>query len=640
MIRPLDLMEPEETVGNLWHDWASHMAAPEGYEACAVSLDSVRVSLAVLFRALGGAGGAGVGAAAATPSRHRRGVARTIGDTRQLEHIAGFDGERLRLPPVMDVFPAPDLNRAAYLWLAAMAGCSAGLSDLEAPADPLAADLHHLAAMEAVTARVLRACPGLERPHAALRASLLETRVSHTSGGIEALVEELTRWHLGEPVLLTEAAGDLMHRYRAGTLRAPRGYAPVAPVPIWLRLERGEPGKAAAEQDPGTAPPGVATTTRKVGIREEREQANRKDSFIIHRFEAILSWVESMNLNRSVDDDDQDNAQKAAEDQDHITLSQNNKRAATRLRLHLDLAPQDADHERLSDQSTYPEWNHRSRNYMPDHCRVLEVDATADSAQGIVADPRLVARVRRQFETLHPRRILRPRQIEGAELDLDALIAAQVCLRATGAGSDRIYQSLRVTERDLCVAVLMDCSRSTEAVIGARSVIDTAREALMALAGGIDAAGDRFGIWGFSSLRRDRVFLTRCKPFNAPMSELVTSRIAGLRPGHYTRLGTAIRHVSAQLARESAARKLLLVLTDGKPNDLDHYEGIHGIEDSRMAVREARMQAQAVHAVIIDADGQDWFARIFNRAGFTLLPDPARLTRALPDIYRSLVQET
>lgn len=87
-------------------------------------------------------------------------------------------------------------------------------------------------------------------------------------------------------------------------------------------------------------------------------------------------------------------------------------------------------------------------------------------------------------------------------------------------------------------------------------------------------------------------------------------------------------------------RKLLVVLTDGKPNDLDHYEGQHGIEDSRMAVREARAAGQSLHGVIIDEDGQDWFARIFGRGGFSLLPTPERLTRALPDIYRSLTEET
>lgn len=640
MISPLDLMEPEETVGNLWHDWASRMAAPEGYEESAVPLEAMRASLAVLFRALGGDGGVEIGASPATAARHRRGVIRTIGDGRELEYLASFDGERLRLPPVMDAFPTPDLNRAAYLWLAAVAASSEELIPREQPKDPLSRDLAHLLAMEAATARTLAACPGLGNAYKALRLHVLDKRTSHTSQRTESAMEELICRYLGDPAPLSEAACALISQARAETARAHRGYVSPPEVSVWLRLDRATSSNAAAEQDPGAAPPGLATTTRKIGKREEREQADRKDSFIIHRFEAILSWVESMNLNRSVDDDDQDNAQKAAEDQDHITLSQNHKRAATRLRLHLDLAPQDADHERLADHHTYPEWNHRARAYMPDHCRVLEAEAMADPTRDIKVDQRLIARVRRQFEALHPRRIMRPRQIEGAELDLDALIAAQVSLRVTGSASDRIYQSLRVTERDLCVAVLMDCSRSTEAVIGDRSVIDTAREALMALAGGIDAAGDRFGIWGFSSLRRDRVFLTRCKSFDAPMSARVIERIGSLRPGHYTRLGAAIRHTAAQLAGETAARKLLLVLTDGKPNDLDHYEGMHGIEDSRMAVHEARMQGQSVYGIVVDADGQDWFARIFNRAGFTLLPDPMRLTRALPDIYRSLIQET
>ncbi len=247
--------------------------------------------------------------------------------------------------------------------------------------------------------------------------------------------------------------------------------------------------------------------------------------------------------------------------------------------------------------------------------------------------------VKRQFEAMRPRRILRPRQIDGSELDLDALITAQIDLKATGQSSDRIYQNLRQIDRDLAVAILIDTSRSTEAAVGDTSVIDVARDALAALAGGIDAGGDQLGIWGFSSLKRDRVFLNRCKAFDMPMSADVTERICALRPGHYTRLGAAIRHLSAMLDQQTASRKLLLVLTDGKPNDLDHYEGQHGIEDSHMAVREARRLGQTVHGVIVDEDGQDWFARIFGRSGFSLLANPARLTRALPDIYRSLTQE-
>jgi len=234
---------------------------------------------------------------------------------------------------------------------------------------------------------------------------------------------------------------------------------------------------------------------------------------------------------------------------------------------------------------------------------------------------------------------LAQRQTDGAELDLDALIAARADLLATGRGSDRVYIASRKSRRDLSVGLLLDTSRSTEADLDSTCVIDVSRHALTALAHGLDACGDRFGIWSFSSLRRNRIFVSRCKGFDDQMSSRVDRRIAALRPGQYTRLGAAIRHVCMRVARESSAQKLLLVLTDGKPNDLDHYEGRHGVEDSRMAVREARRLGLVVHGVVIDEDGQDWFARIFERRGFTLLPRPERLMAALPEIYLSLTQE-
>jgi nitric oxide reductase NorD protein len=626
-LHPLDLMEPEETMGNLWHGVALRLAPVAGHADSAVALETMRPSIAALFRALGGKPGVEIAASPATASHHRRTVGAQLADARVLEHVASFDGETLRLPPVIDAFPTVGMNRAAYLWLAALAACA---TPAVPPEDPLAADLAHIAAMERATAAALSLCPGLRTPHAALCAHLLTDWPALAASRSERDVAARA---------LSALSGVQYSSEGPVAPSAPRGYTPMMPVPIWLRLDLADKGAAASPaEDAISAPPGLASATRKQGNRQDNDQANRTDSFIMHRFESILSWVESMGLNRATDDDDLENAQKAAEDQDSITLSPHHKRAATRLRLHLDLAPQDADHERLSARFTYPEWNHRARAYMPDHCIVLEADATPGT--GFEPDPRLMTRVRRQFEALHPRRILLPRQVDGSELDLDALIAAQVAIRATGQGSDRIFRDLRHVERDLSVAILMDCSRSTESVVGTRSIIDTTREALAALAGGIDAAGDRLAIWGFSSLKRDRVYLTRCKGFEGRMTPDITARIGGLMPGHYTRLGAAIRHASAQLATETSARKLLLVLTDGKPNDLDHYEGTHGIEDSHMAVRDARRAGQAVHGVIVDADGQDWFARIFGRAGFTLLPDPARLGRALPDIYRSLTQET
>lgn len=624
MLHVLDLMEPEETVGNLWHDMASRWGEAPGDATRAVTLDHVRPSVAALFRALGGAAGVDIAPAPLAASDHRPDRVRRIGTPREKAHVADFDGDRLRLPPVIDAFPTRELNRACYLWLGALAAHA----EIPAPhADALAADRAGIAALAAAADRAYAACPGLRRAHDSLCRHVVQHRrrtgLPRCEAGVERLIlDQLTGTSDAEECL---------------SCPAPRGYRTYAPVPVWLRLRPRATGGKAAPDEPQAPGPALAAPTRKDARREERDQANRRDSFIIHRFESIMSWAESLNLNRMVDDDDQDNAAKAAEDQDHLTLSRNMKRAATRLRLSLDLSPQDADHERLAGKFTYPEWNRRTGAYLPAHTRVLEAEATPRAAYA--PDPKLVARVKRQFAPLHPRRVILPRQIDGDDLDLDAVVTSRTDLACGHEGSDRVWQSNRPMARDLSVAILMDCSRSTEAAIGDTSVIEVAREALSALACGIDTAGDRLGIWGFSSLRRDRVFLHRCKTFAEPMSAAVTARIGGLSPGHYTRLGAAIRHVSAQLADEGAARRLLLVLTDGKPNDLDHYEGQHGIEDSRMAVREARAQGQAVHGVIVDADGQDWFARIFGRAGFTLLPHPERLPRALPDIYQTLTME-
>ncbi|GAB1361910.1 hypothetical protein MASR1M32_11460 [Rhodobacter sp.] len=370
------------------------------------------------------------------------------------------------------------------------------------------------------------------------------------------------------------------------------------------------------------------------------DQADRKDSIILYKFEALLTWAEMMNINRRVEDDDLENARKAAEDHEEIVLGQVSKAPATRLKLHLDLAPEDVDRERIAGAFTYPEWDARGGVWLPDHCRVLAAPVEPAPDWTGVSDEaarRRIRAVKRQFEALRPAKLIRHAQPDGEELDLDATLRAITDLRATGRGSDRIWQQARPEKRDLAVSILLDVSRSTESAVTGRPVIDIAREALTALAWGLDACGDRFAIQGFSSLKRDRVWIHDCKGFDDPMGPVIEARIHALRPGFYTRLGAAIRHAAHGLSQEAQSRRLLIVITDGKPNDLDHYEGRHGIEDSAMAVRQVRRAGHAVFGITIDRDAQSWFPRIFGQGGFQVIRDPDRLITALPEIYRQLV---
>jgi nitric oxide reductase NorD protein len=439
-----------------------------------------------------------------------------------------------------------------------------------------------------------------------------------------------------------ENDGDL------SSLSAPRKYQPFRPVPLWPDLRR--IGRSHTDQVENRDTDGTAEETEGKAARRARrrraDQADRKDSFILHKFEAILSWAEFINLNRRVEDDDDDSAKKAADDVEEIGLGQISKAPATRLKLHLDLAPEDVDREALSDILTYPEWDVRTGTYLPDHVRVLASNLQpSQDMSSAGTDPRAAARiraVRRQFEALRPGRVSTAGHPDGDELDTERTVRARVDFIATGASDDRIWRQTRPIARDLAVSILLDVSRSTESRVSghdgeSRSVIEIEREALTALAWGLNACGDSFAINAFSSLKRQRVWLQRVKAFDDPMSAAIDARIAALKPGHYTRLGAAIRHAGRELAAQSRKRRLLLVITDGKPNDLDHYEGRHGIEDSHMAVREARRAGHAVFGITVDRDGKSWFPRMFGQGGYALIPHPDRLTAALPQIYRQLV---
>ena len=647
MKQHLDIFEPEESIGKIWHGFAGRLDPEAGHAEAAVTLAQVEGRLGVFFRGLGGAHDVEIRPATLQASHHRLGFRRSLATWRQRLARPSFDGEAIRLPEVIAEFPDVEDNTALYFWLAAaMAHALAPVKT----ADPLAADIAALAAADAMTRATLAACPGLRgfytRLLTASRARRPQTRLPRVEQAVEHAICHL----LGGPLPDSPAARRFIGLVRApkpdlGQLKAPPGYRPFQPVAMWPEL-RPRPARAAVErleagQEEG-AGPGEAAEGSKRARRSQSDQAERRDSLILHRFEAIFSWVESLNMNRRIEDDDEDTARRAADDQDELALGQVSKQTATRLKFHLDLAPEDADRERISDTFVYPEWDQRRGIYLPDHARVLASPAPkAETPAEFLTDPaarRRIRAVKRQFEALRPRREILPRQLDGDELDIEAAIASLVELRATGEGHDRVYRAARSQARDLAISVLMDTSRSTESAIGDHMVIDVEREALAALAWGLDVLGDDLAIQTFSSLRRDRVYVLDVKGFDEKMGAGVEARISGLRPSFYTRLGAAIRHASHRLQARPNRHRLLLVITDGKPNDLDHYEGRHGIEDSRMAVREARRRGQAVHGVVVDARGQAWFSRIFGEGGYSMVANPDRLTAALPEIYRQITK--
>lgn len=638
--------EPEESVGKLWHRFVSRLETPHANDGAAATLAEVQTRLGIVFRGLGGGRDVEFRIAPPQSREHRMTWRRRLGQTVERVAVPDFDGEALRLPERIAAFPDHDTNVALYFWLTASVAFA---RTAIAEADPLRADIRALQNAQAMTRATLAACPGLRRTHALLVAATRELRSERSLPVVESAVEAAIRHLLGGPLPTDAMAARIAAAVRGEAsdltgFAAPSGYRRFMPVPLWIDLQ---PLAARARRDDDNddqrqsgSPPEDGEKAMRAS-RKNADQIARKDSLVLHKFESILSWAEFLNINRRVEDDDADNAKKAADDQDEIALAKVPQKARARLRFHLDLSPAEAEFERLAGEHVYPEWDHRTRRYSPDSCRVLAGPAVAAETlpDFLTAEPtrRRIRSVRRQFEALRPRRVQLTRQVDGDDIDVEAAVEARVELAATGEHSDRVYRATRNQERDLAVSILLDVSRSTESYVAGRQVIDIAREALIALAWGLHACGDETAIEAFSSLRRDRVFVQICKGFDEPMTAAVEARIAGLSPGHYTRLGAALRHASAGLAKRSKQRRLLLVLTDGKPNDLDHYEGRHGIEDTHMAVAEARRQGQSVFAVTIDAKSQAAFARMFGVNGFVVVPHAEKLTDALPQLYRHLV---
>ena len=187
--------------------------------------------------------------------------------------------------------------------------------------------------------------------------------------------------------------------------------------------------------------------------------------------------------------------------------------------------------------------------------------------------------------------------------------------------------------------MLADLSLSTDAwVSNEQKVIDVIRDSLLLFAEALSASGDRFALSGFSSLKRGEVRYQELKSFSRTYDDEARGRVQAIRPGYYTRLGAAIRHSTMLLQREPCRQKLLLILSDGKPHDIDLYEGRYGIEDSRVSLNEARQQGIRPFCVTIDREGASYLPHLFGAQGYTLLRRPDELSSRLPLIYSQLTQ--
>jgi nitric oxide reductase NorD protein len=284
----------------------------------------------------------------------------------------------------------------------------------------------------------------------------------------------------------------------------------------------------------------------------------------------------------------------------------------------------------------YNEWDTARQAHKKSWCVLREIDVpVGDTAfyratMGKYAG--FVRSLRRTFEILRGEDRLLKRQSDGEDVDIDALVEAWGDVHMGLEMTDRVFTRMHKEERNIAVMFMVDMSGSTRGWIN-----DAEREALILLAEALNTLGDRYAIYGFSGWTRKRCEAFRVKDFDQPWDEQVIGRVCGIEPKDYTRMGAPIRHLSHKLQQVEARTKLLVTLSDGKPDDYDlEYRGEYGIEDTRQALFEARRDGIHAYCITIDREGQAYLPHMYGAANYTVLDDVAKLPTKISDIYRKI----
>ncbi len=617
----VELVELEEKVGSWWHRFVTRHSEVHHPDA-QVKLEEIQQLLGIWFRALGGDGALEVAGADATEMNVRRNLLQRVAGTHRRFHLAWLDENALRLPPAIDAFPERSLNRDLYLWLAALAAMGHG-------AERAPWFLHN----QQLTLAALERWPGLWEKYQALVRAHLQQRPHPGRLPPDEREQELAiREALVEP---------------GSQERLPPAGRPPAPVPLWLHPNPPAPTVMPAVEPPRD-PEATGGRTRELEEvpRKQTEQAEQPESdrgLITVRMENIFSWGEHVHVDRGTEDEeDETRADEVARDLDKISVTRHGKAAKTRLKFDLDLPSESEDDQVVNDGILLPEWHWKQRRLIPDHCRAVEL--VAADAEPVPLPERLkktATKLRNQFQALAPARIWYKARPDGSEVDLDAYLRYRTD-RASGCDvpADNLYREMRAGARDLACLLLADLSLSTDTWIDDHTrVLDVIQDSLYLFAESLAATGDQFGIYGFSSRKRDPIRIHLVKHFDEGYGGRVRGRIAALKPGYYTRLGAGIRYATEVLKAQGAGRRLLLILTDGKPNDLDQYEGRYGIEDTRHAVQAARNLGFHPFCVTIDEKGNDYLPHLFGSTGFVVIRNPAELPAELPLLYARLTAQ-
>ncbi len=388
-------------------------------------------------------------------------------------------------------------------------------------------------------------------------------------------------------------------------------------------------------------------TTRRAVTPEttEFDEEEARRGILLNRFEKISMIAKYFRISRPLDtDEDVEDLSKSLDELESTGMIRTARKAQTVLHVEDDpdyeSGEMDADPGGGVPGILYDEWDCRVGAFRKEWCTLIE--RTYDrqdlpwAEQLIQENRRLFTKVRREFQALRPEYRKLKKRIDGEDVDTDAFIEAWTDMRAGAIPSEKIYIEKRRRRKEIATAFLTDLSASTDAYVKNLRVMDQQREALLLLGEAMEAIRDRYAMFGFSSKTRKACSFYTLKGFDEDYGPEIQGRIGGMRPLDYTRMGPAIRHITRLFQRVRARTKLLIILSDGKPNDFDTYEGRYGIEDIKKALLTARASGILSYCITVDTEAREYLPEIFERGNFLVLDEIESLPRKLVGMYRKL----
>lgn len=369
------------------------------------------------------------------------------------------------------------------------------------------------------------------------------------------------------------------------------------------------------------------------------DDKKKTDGLLIFLPDALMSILEQVNVDRSEDDSFDEDALYNATDLDEITLGRKKANLNARIKMDLDIETRVSEEVFLGKGFYLDEWDYKKNDYLKNYVCIKTI--INDNIKAISLPSRLkkiVKRVQNELDLMKIDKIKKDNLIYGDELNLDSWLDYKTSLNKNE-HKQNFFTNYEKKNRSMSTLILADISLSTEAGITSEiRVIDMIKDSLLVFSEALTKLEDKFSIYAFSSLKNTKVRFHIIKNFKEKYSNIIRGRINEIKPGYYTRLGAAIRQSTKILEKQDSNNKLLLIISDGKPNDVDKYDGRYGIEDTKKAINEAKLKGITPFCVTIDLEAKDYLSHLFGKNGYVLIKNSKNLPKALSDIYINLTK--